>query len=247
MATVIAWMFLDERLGGWDLLGIALTIAGITWVVAERRYRDEPRVEGDHPDASSFSRGILLALGGAFGQAAGLVLSKEAMLNLGQTVEPFVASYVRMIFALAAVWLVALVRGHVIATVRAARDVKALGLLSGGAFVGPFLGVWLSLVAVSLIPAGIAATLNAMVPVLVIPLVVIVYKEKVSPRAVIGAFVAMGGVALLMVRLPLSARALGWVGWGMIVMGWGNSLFYWAGNLAANRGLSVAATPLSCS
>lgn len=55
--------------------------------------------------------------------------------------------------------------------------------------------------------------------------------------------VMMGGVALLMVRLPLSARALGWVGWGMIVMGWGNTLFYWAGNLAANRGLSVAATP----
>ena len=39
------------------------------------------------------------------------------------------------------------------------------------------------------------------------------------------------------------ALAAKWVGWGMIVMGWGNTVFYWAGNLAANRGLSVAATP----
>lgn len=55
--------------------------------------------------------------------------------------------------------------------------------------------------------------------------------------------VMMGGVALLMTRLPLTEKGNWWVGWGMIVMGWGNTLFYWAGNLAANRGLSVAATP----
>ncbi len=55
--------------------------------------------------------------------------------------------------------------------------------------------------------------------------------------------VMMAGVALLMVRLALTdSRAL-WVGRGMIIMGWGNSVFYWAGNLAANRGLSVAETP----
>ncbi len=55
--------------------------------------------------------------------------------------------------------------------------------------------------------------------------------------------VMMGGVALLMGRVPLSERDLNWVGWGMIVMGWGNTVFYWAGNLAANRGLSMAETP----
>jgi len=55
--------------------------------------------------------------------------------------------------------------------------------------------------------------------------------------------VMIAGVALLMGRLGLEGRAAGWVGWGMIVMGWGNTLFYWAGNLSANRGLSVSATP----
>ncbi len=55
--------------------------------------------------------------------------------------------------------------------------------------------------------------------------------------------VMIAGVALLMDRLNLTGRAAGWVGWGMIITGWGNTIFYWAGNLSANRGLSVGATP----
>ena len=118
------------------------------------------------------------------------------MLHAGEVVGAFEVSYVRMLFALAAVWLIGLVRGHIRETARARKNTEAMGLIFGGAFVGPFLGVWLSLVAVSLIPAGIAATLNAMAPVLVIPLVVLVYKEKVTMRATVGAIVAVGGVAL---------------------------------------------------
>ncbi|PWB71253.1 EamA family transporter, partial [candidate division GN15 bacterium] len=37
IATVIAWVFLGEKLKLIDLIGIAVTIAGITWVVAERK------------------------------------------------------------------------------------------------------------------------------------------------------------------------------------------------------------------
>lgn len=55
--------------------------------------------------------------------------------------------------------------------------------------------------------------------------------------------VMIGGVALLMRALDLTARRAFWVGWGMIITGWANTLFYWAGNFAPNRGLSVAATP----
>ncbi len=197
MATIIAWIFLDEQLGRWDLLGIAITIAGVTWVVAERRYSNDRRVHEGHPDSASFAAGILLALGGSLGQAAGLVTSKQAMLNVGEVVGPFEASYIRMLFALAAIGLIALLRRQIGATARVVKNREAMSLVFGGAMVGPFLGVWLSLVAVSLIPAGIAATLNATVPVFVIPLVVLIYKEKVSPRAIVGSLVAVGGVALL--------------------------------------------------
>lgn len=55
--------------------------------------------------------------------------------------------------------------------------------------------------------------------------------------------VMIAGVALLMVYLDMEGRRAAWVGWGMIITGWANTVFYWAGNLAANRGLSVGETP----
>ncbi len=55
--------------------------------------------------------------------------------------------------------------------------------------------------------------------------------------------VMIAGVALLMQKLDLAGRRVLWVGWGMIVTGWGNTIFYWAGNFAPNRGLSMTSTP----
>ena len=55
--------------------------------------------------------------------------------------------------------------------------------------------------------------------------------------------VMIAGTALLMQKLDMIGRRAFWVGWGMIITGWANTVFYWAGNFAANRGLSVTATP----
>lgn len=55
--------------------------------------------------------------------------------------------------------------------------------------------------------------------------------------------VMLGGSALIMLKLALVDKRALWVGWGMIITGWANTLFYWAGNFAQNRGLSVAETP----
>lgn len=55
--------------------------------------------------------------------------------------------------------------------------------------------------------------------------------------------VMMAVLAVLMSKLGLGGNRASVTGWGLIVTGWGNTLFYWAGNLAPNRGLSVGATP----
>jgi drug/metabolite transporter (DMT)-like permease len=44
---------------------------------------------------------------------------------------------------------------------------------------------------------GIASTLMALVPVLIIPPAVLFYKEKVKPKEALGALLAVGGAALL--------------------------------------------------
>ena len=59
------------------------------------------------------------------------------------------------------------------------------------AFFAGYLAVWLSLVAADRLPLGVAQTLCSLSPVFVLPLAVLIEKEHVSPRAAIGAFVAI--------------------------------------------------------
>ena len=68
-----------------------------------------------------------------------------------------------------------------------------------GSVFGPFLGISFSLIAVKHTKVGIAATIMALVPILMLPLVRFIYEEKLTWRAIIGAFLAFVGVALLFV------------------------------------------------
>jgi drug/metabolite transporter (DMT)-like permease len=200
MTTVIAWFFLDERLRWLDLLGIFITIAGITWVVLERRFNHNGghfKLVDDHPDRGSLLKGVLYALGAALGQALGLVLAKQGMFHAGGKVEPLEASFVRMLVSLLFIWLIAAARGQLPQTVAAMKNHRAISYCAAGALVGPFLGVWMSLVAVKYIATGLAATLNSTTPVMILPLVALWYKEKITLRATLGAAVTVGGVALI--------------------------------------------------
>jgi len=66
-----------------------------------------------------------------------------------------------------------------------------------GSLLGPFLGVSLGLVSTQLLAAGIASTLMSIVPVLLIPISAIAFREPVTFMEVAGAVVALLGVALL--------------------------------------------------
>ena len=63
-------------------------------------------------------------------------------------------------------------------------------------FFGPFLGVSLSLMAVQYAKAGIASTLMALTPVLIIVPYALIHKQKISVKEVIGTLITMVGVAL---------------------------------------------------
>jgi drug/metabolite transporter (DMT)-like permease len=197
VATLVAWFFLGEKLSMLEITGIAVTVGGITWVVSERKYANGNKVHQTHPDAGTLAMGVLLAFGAAVGQAVGLVLSKYGMLEAGGKVPPLQASYIRMVAALAVIWTISAIRGKLGDTMRSMKNGRALAFSGAGAVFGPFLGVWMSLVAVSMISTGVAATLNATTPVLIIPTVMLYYREKVTIRAAMGALVAVIGIAML--------------------------------------------------
>ncbi|MAB83763.1 MAG: hypothetical protein CMJ24_10075, partial [Phycisphaerae bacterium] len=66
-----------------------------------------------------------------------------------------------------------------------------------GAIFGPVLGVWLSLVSIDRIDAGVAATLMSLSPVFILPVARIVEHEHIGLRAVLGAVLAVIGVGVL--------------------------------------------------
>ena len=63
-------------------------------------------------------------------------------------------------------------------------------------FFGPFLGVSLSLMAVQYAKAGIASTLMALTPVLIIVPYALINKQRITAKEVIGTFITITGVAL---------------------------------------------------
>ena len=77
------------------------------------------------------------------------------------------------------------------------QDKKSLGLVLLGAVIGPYLGITLSFIAIIYTHVGIASTLMSTMPIIMLPLSKIIYKEKLSMKAVFGAFIAVIGVAIL--------------------------------------------------
>lgn len=194
MSTVLAWLLFNEALTAIELLAMALTLLGVAWVVSERRnHRSRIAFAGDD-NRRTYMIGVLLALGGAAGQAGGLLLSKK---GLEGSFPPLSATVIRMVVAAGAIWLLALLRGQAPATIRAVRDRRALVLIAGGALTGPFLGVWNSMIAVQNAPIGIASTLMALSPVMLIPLSRYFFGERVTSRAVLGTLIALAGTALI--------------------------------------------------
>ncbi len=192
-STVLAWVLLGEVLTTPELLGIALTLGGIVLVVADRQNGDSRAVVVDSP--RQYVLGVLYGLGGALGQAVGLYASRMGLVGDFPALS---GNLIRLIAAALAIWLLAAVRGQVrpgLQTLRARPD--ALKFLVGGAIFGPFIGVWLSLLAVQHAPMGIASTLMSLSPVLLIPISRLLFGDRVTRRAVLGTVVAFAGTALL--------------------------------------------------
>ena len=187
LTALIGWATMGETLSPANFLGMAMVVGGISSVVLDRS-QDQKQVKFSRP-----LRGILAAFGGAVGQAVGLVMSKYGMDDY----DAFAATQIRIIAGVAGFCVVISVMGSWRKVGSALRDKKAMSTMTLGSFFGPFLGVSFSLLAVKHTATGIAATIMAIVPVLIIVPSVMLFKEKVTPREIVGAVVAVAGVAVL--------------------------------------------------
>ncbi|MCF7954830.1 MAG: DMT family transporter [Phycisphaerae bacterium] len=185
VTAVIGYFLLSEKLSGWHCIGMALTIAGVAAVILTRETKTKKL---KHP-----VKGIVFAIIGMCGQAVGLVLSKYGMGEY----NAFSATQIRIIAGLIGFTVLLFhlkAWGQVLA---AFKHKPAMSLTTIGTVFGPFLGVYLSLLAIQKTSTGIATTIIGIVPVLIIPFSIILYKEKINMREIVWAVIAVAGTAIM--------------------------------------------------
>jgi drug/metabolite transporter (DMT)-like permease len=192
ISTVLAYFFLNEEINSWGTIGIITTMFGIGMVILQKNSQAVSRYKIN-------KLGIFYGFMGALGQATGMIFAKFAFEE--GPANGFVATFIRLTSAVLIYLPIAIVVRKYKNPINVyKKDIKALAFTIVGTILGPFLGVTCSLIAIANTKIGIASTIIATVPVIMLPLVRIIYKERLSWRSIIGAFLAAGGVAILFLR-----------------------------------------------
>ena len=200
LSAILAFFFLNEIISFLGMFGMLLTITGILIVVIERKSSDENYL-------SLNKLGIFYGFLGALGQASGLIFAKLAFLanpatdGQGSELNGFAASFIRLFSAsLIILPLASAFRRYKNPFSIYSKDSYSAKVILIGTVFGPVLGITGSLIAIAYAKVGIASTLMATMPIIMLPISRFYFKEKLDWKAIIGAFVAVVGAAIIFLR-----------------------------------------------
>jgi drug/metabolite transporter (DMT)-like permease len=199
-SAVAGYIIIDETLSLLGIVGIAVTMTGVGLVILEQEHKTK-----EAPLTEKQKRvGVITGIIAAMAQGVGLVVSKIGMVRSsgqdGKELSPLSATLIRMVTATVVIWLIAVILRKTKNVVTSLKKKGVIKSILGGTVCGPFLGIWFSMIAVAHTKAGIAATLMSLMPVMVIPILYLIYRQKTSIRSSIGAVVTVAGVAILFLR-----------------------------------------------
>lgn len=201
-AALFGWMLLGETLAWNALLGMLVTLTGIGISVLNKG-------ESQKLSLKLPLKGVLYGIGAGVGQGIGLVLSKvgmnfyEGAIPAGEELVtdlvPFASTFIRAVTgAIGFLCVMGFQRQfHTLDT--SMRDRKGMNAALWATITGPFIGVSLSLMAVQYTEAGIASTLMALTPVLIIWPAHLFFGQQVTFKEVIGACISVIGVSLFFI------------------------------------------------
>ena len=198
-AALMAWITLGQQMNGMSIIAMIVTLLGISISVLGR---------GEHHKVSLKLplNGVLFAIGASVCQGVGLVLSKIGMdhyeasmmaeAGMPEWLVPFSANFYRCIAGIIGFSLLLYFRQGMAPLLEAMHDKKGLSVATATTIFGPFVGVGFSLMAVQYTAAGIASTLMAMTPIIILLPSYWLFHEKITWRAVLGAIISVFGVSL---------------------------------------------------
>ncbi len=188
LAGLIALIFLGEILSLVAWSGITLTVLGVAWVVTER-------VPNASEGPTHLWRGIIFGSLAALAQASGVVISHAALIQTN--ISPLWSTLLRLTAGvLTLLFWIPLARQPVGRWLKLQHSRRLWGVIVFATFAGNYLAIWLQQTSLKLTNAGTAQALLATSPLFVLPIAAW-RGEKISPRAIVGVLVALGGIGLL--------------------------------------------------
>jgi len=200
-ALICGKFLLGEKINGVGVAGIIMTIFGVISISLGKKERSKIPLNAH----GHIQEGIIHGILGAICQGVGLVLAKKGFLlqeQAGQLLNPMHATFIRMVISVLVLFLFTLLSGgisEVLAPILSNRD-RGIRFAIAGTFFGPFLGVCLSLLTITLIDVAVAQTIFSLVPVVALLIARVFLKEKISGPSVAGVIIAITGVLILIWR-----------------------------------------------
>lgn len=205
IAGIAGWIMLGEKMSAFSWLAMAVTLSGIAIsILAKETDNDshKARLKLKLP-----LKGVLFGIGAGLGQGVGLVLSKigldcyAAALPEGTPESvlfamPFASTFIRAVFGFAGFFILLCITKELHSAGTALKDRSGMRFALLATIFGPAIGVALSLMAVEYAKAGIASTLMALTPVLIIVPYSLIYKQRIKLQEVVGTLVTVIGVAM---------------------------------------------------
>ncbi len=191
MATFLGWAILGERLGWVELIGTLLVITGV--MVAIFFGKKPSQVHKWEAIKGSVFVGIAWGLLAASGQAVGSLIIKPALLD---GADPVAVSAIRVALSAACLWAISWLPIAIVKP-KGPMDWNIFLQILFGGLIAMGVGMTLLLYAFAHGEIGIASSLSATAPVMMLPILWIKTKEPPASGAWVGAALVVVGTALI--------------------------------------------------
>jgi drug/metabolite transporter (DMT)-like permease len=193
-SVILAYFFLGETQWGWTLAGSSLLISGVMIAIFFGKRKAEQHVW--EANQTQLRSGIVLGLLAALCQAVATLMLKPVMET---DIDAISASAVRMSSAFILHQAVFML-GFRVARAYLPMNLKVFLLVLANAALSMVLGMTLILQALRHGDAGMVAILSSVSPVIVLPLLWLVYKRSPAWGAWLGAAMTVAGTVLILLK-----------------------------------------------
>ena len=216
-AALTGRLLLGEQMRPLAIVGMVVTLSGIALSILAKP-------KDGHLHTNLPRKGVFFAAVAGVCQGFGLVLSKIGLQHYNAAIAaagmsdrlvpdgavlplplylsvPFAATMIRATIGLLGFFLLLRVfnKDWKQKLSHAVHDRRAMWCVLGATVFGPFVGVSASLLATQYTSTGIAQTLFALTPILIIAPAAWLFHQRVTPREVVGAVISVAGVCLFFI------------------------------------------------